>query len=328
MVRLDNPPPRTYTPQEGAGMEKSIAAGRGGTWRRLVKYRALYAMALPVLALFAVFELVPLLNNFLIGFVEYNLMGGVWKSPWVGLANFKAFFDDPFFIRLLRNTFLIGFYTLLVGFPAPILLALLFNEIRSLWFKKLAQTISYLPHFISTVVLVGFINSLFSSVGSVNLLLAKLGLPSVHFLGNPAWFRPLYIGSEVWAGIGWGTILYLAAIAGVNPELYEAAYMDGANRFRQALHVTLPCIAPTITILLILSVGNILKVGFQKVFLMQNDAILEVADVFKTYIYRRGIRGMEYGFAGAVGFFDSCVSLALIVIANFISRRVSESSLF
>ncbi len=288
----------------------------------------LYVMLLPVIAGFIIFQYIPMVNNFFIGFVKYDLMKGMWGSKWVGLRYFKQFFNDPFFFRLIKNTFLLGFYGLVWGFPAPIVLALLFNELRSHPFKRFVQSVCYLPHFISTVVIVGILYKIFGHFGVVNDFLLFLGFDRVKFVGNPAWFRTLYIGSGIWQSVGWGTIIYMAAIAGINLELYEAAIIDGANRRRQVVHITLPGMAPAITILLIVNVSKIISVGFQKVYLMYSPVVYQVADVIKTYVYRRGIEGMDFSYAGAVDFFSSVVSVLLIWIANWASRRLSETSFF
>ena len=288
----------------------------------------LYLMLIPALAAFIIFRYIPIINGFLIPFVDYNLVDGVSGSPWVGFKWFRQFVQDPFFFRLLRNTVLLGLYSLLFGFPGPIILALLFNELRMGIFKRIAQTISYLPHFIAIVVIVGIIYKLFGSEGVVNTIIRSLGAESINFMGSPGWFRPLYIGSGVWQGIGWGTIIYLAALSGVNPELYESAFIDGANRWQQALFITLPGIMPTISILLILAVANVIDVSFEKVFLMYNPGIYETADVIETYVYRRGIVGMDFAYAQAVSLFKSAFAILLLVMANYVSRKTSETSLW
>lgn len=287
----------------------------------------LYLMVLPAIAGFIIFRYLPA-YNMILAFKNYNLLDGFWGSKWVGLKWFLKFFRDPFAVRLIKNTFLIGIFGLLWGFWPPILLALFFHEMRSDRFRRITQSISYLPHFISTVVLVGMILELFSTQGLVNRLIGALGFGGIRFFTHPRWFRPLYIGSGIWQGIGWGSILYLAALSGVNPELYESAFMDGAGRLQRAWNVSIPCILPTINLLFILAVGQLMSVGFEKVFLMQNPAIYETADVIATYVYRRGIINREYGYTTAVGMFNSVINLTLLIIANKLSNRYSGYSLW
>ena len=233
-----------------------------------------------------------------------------------------------YFFRLIRNTFLLSTMGLIFSFPAPVIFALALNELRSNKFKRVAQTISYLPYFISTVVLVGILMTLFSYDGIINSVITFLGGSTQNFFNDPKWFRTLYIGSGIWQGVGWGSIIYLAALSGVPTELYEAAAIDGANRWKQMLHITLPSLVPTMTILMIMNLGNMLNIGFEKVYLMYNPGIYETADVISTYVYRRGIIGMDYSYSTAVGLFNSVVSLILIAIANAISRKVTETSLW
>lgn len=218
------------------------------------RYATLYIMLLPALVGFIIFQYIPSIGGFFVAFTNYNLVDGFFKSPFVGFKWFIQFVKDPFFFRLIRNTLLIGIYGFLWGYPAPIILALLMNEIKNKFFKRLTQTITYLPHFISTVIVVGMLYNFFGYTGLVNQVLKSLGMKSVAFVGNAKWFRTLYIGSGIWQGVGWGTILYLATLSGIDPQLYEAAIIDGAGRFKQALHVTLPGMAPVIVVTIILSV--------------------------------------------------------------------------
>ena len=292
------------------------------------KNSALYLMFLPVFLGFFIFRYIPSIGAFTLPFTRYSIADGFFGSEWVGFKWFIAFVKSPFFFRLLRNTFLLGFYGLVFGFPMPIILALLLNEVRNQGFKRFSQSITYLPHFISVVVIVGMIYSFFSYDGYVNRVITRIGLGPFEFLSNPRWFRPLYIGSGIWQGMGWGSIIYLASLASINPELYESAYLDGANRLGRIIHVTLPGIAPTVTILLILSISRIINVGFEKAFLMQNPSIMSVSDVFSTYVFRRGILGMDYSYAAAVGLFNAVVGMILIFAANTISRAVSDNSLW
>ena len=288
----------------------------------------LYLMFLPALVGFIVFRYIPAIGAFTVAFTRYNLFDGFFGSPWVGFRWLIQFINDPFFFRLIKNTLLLGFYGLVFGFPAPIILALLLNEVRNQSFKRISQTLTYLPHFISTVVIVGMIYSFFGHSGFVNQVLSALGLRPLDFLNSTRWFRPLYVGSSIWQGMGWGSIIYLASLSSINLELYESATIDGANRLGRAVHVTIPGIAPTITVLLILNTSRIINVGFEKVYLMMNPGIYSVADVIATYVYRRGIEDADYSYAAAVGLFNSVISLLLIFIANTVSRRVSDNSLW
>jgi putative aldouronate transport system permease protein len=295
---------------------------------RIKRYKYLYLLFLPVLVWYIMFRYVPM-YGIIIAFKNYNVFTGIGKSPWAGFLYFKQFFESMFFWRLLRNTFLISLYGLFFGFPAPIVLALLFNELKNGLFKRVTQTISYLPHFISTVVIVSmFVEFLSPSRGLINNLMAAVGMDRIYFLGDPKYFRPIFTIMNIWRGIGWGTIIYLAALTGINPELYEAAIIDGCNRFKQTIHVTLPGIANTIIIMLIFRIGDLLSVGSESIILMYNPAIYETSDVISTYVYRRGLVEAQYSFGAAVGLFDAIIGLALIGIANTLAKRYSETSLW
>lgn len=296
--------------------------------QQIRKHAALYLLLLPVIIGLIIFKYVPSIGAITIPFTRYSIVDGFFGSDWVGLKWFIQFMQSPFFPRLLKNTFLLGFYSLVFGFPAPILLALLLNEIHYGPFKRVAQSITYLPHFVSVVIIVGMLYSFFGHDGYVNRILAGLGIGAVDFVNDSRWFRPIYVISGIWQSIGWGSIVFLASLSSINPELYESSYLDGANRAQRAIYITLPGLAPTITILLILNVGQIINVGFEKVFLMSNPGIYSVADVFSTYVYRRGILGLDYSFAAAVGLFNAVLALALVVATNYISRTVSENSLW
>jgi putative aldouronate transport system permease protein len=264
-----------------------------------------------------------------VAFQDYSPVGGFFHSPWVGLKYFKDFLNSPYFYRLLRNTFLLSFYSLLWGFPVPIIFALLLNEVRNQKFKKIVQSVSYFPTFVSIVIVVSLLNIFLSPVdGLVNLLLVRFGHAPIDFLGEAKWFRTLYIGSGIWQGFGWGSIIYLAALSSVSPELYESAIIDGANRFQQAIYISIPSLMPTIVLLLILNIGGLLSVGPDKIILMYNPRTYEVADVISTYVYRRGLLGGEFSFGAAVGLFNSIVNLVLLLIANSIAKRISEYALW
>ncbi len=288
---------------------------------------SMYVMILPGFLLVLVFNYVPL-YGLVIAFKDYDITSTFFGGAWVGFKHFLNFFRDPYFVRIVRNTLLLNAYSIVFAFPVPIIFALLLNEVTLGSYKRLVQSISYLPYFISTVVIVGIMFKLFSSSGVVNSAAVALGLKRQVFFSTPGWFRPLYIGSGIWQGTGYSAIVYLAAIAGVNVELYESAVIDGANRWKQALHITVPSIMPTIKILLILTVGSLMSVGFDKVYLMYNPSIYETADVISTYVYRRGIEGMDFSFSTAVGLFNSVVGFAFLYTANYISRKTSEHSLW
>jgi putative aldouronate transport system permease protein len=228
----------------------------------------------------------------------------------------------------VRNTFLIGLYGLLWGFWPPILLAIFLNEIRARVFKRVIQSISFLPHFIATVVIVGMMMEMLSTFGIVNDLLGRLGLPRIPFFADPRYFRSLYIGSDIWQSVGWGSILYLAALTGIDPELYYAAAIDGAGRFQRIRHITLPGLMPTIQIVLIFAVSDLTRVGFEKAYLMQNPGIYETADIIATYVYRRGLQEMNFSYGAAIGFIENVVALVLLLLANFASRRLTHSGLW
>lgn len=302
-----------------------------GLWRMVVKdvkrNRYIYLMLAPVVAYYLVFQYGPMYGA-QIAFRDFRPSKGIWQSPWVGLAHFKAFIQGFFFRRVLRNTLLINLLDLLFGFPAPIVLALLLNEVRKSVFKRTVQTITYMPHFISLVVVVGILVDFLARDGLVNNLLAAFGAAPTAFMQKPEMFRALYVGSGIWQNVGWGSIIYLAALSNIDPTLYEAAMVDGAGRFRQLLHITLPGIAPTIIILLILRIGAMMSVGYEKIILMYNPVTYETADVISSYVFRKGILESSFSFSSAVGLFNSAINFALVILANGISRRVNETSLW
>ncbi len=298
---------------------------------RVRKDRALYAMlALPVL-FFLIFHYQPM-YGVLIAFKEFKISKGILGSPWaddLGFYHFVRFFSSNAAFRLINNTFQLSFWSLVWGFPAPIILALLLHECRLPRFKKTVQTVTYLPHFISIVAIVGILTLLLAPRdGSINHMLALIGLERIYFMADTRWFRPVYVISGIWQDVGFGAIIYLAALSRANPELYEAATVDGAGRLRRIWHVSVPALAAVAIILLILRTGSILSVGFEKVFLMQNDLNIRVSDVIQTYVYRVGLRGREYSFGGAVGLFQSVVGLILLIIVNKVCSKVSGTSLW
>ena len=288
----------------------------------------LYLFLVPAIVYFLIFRYYPMLGA-QIAFKRFKSVPGIWGSSWVGFKHFEYFFKTPDFKRLITNTLAVSVETLLISFPVPIILALLLNQLPSKKYKKLVQTTIYAPHFISTVVLVGIV-FLFTSPrnGIINHLIAALGGERIHFTGEPAWFRPLYIGSDIWQNAGWGSIIYLAALSGINPELHEAAIMDGANKYQRVWHIDVPGILPTVVIMFILSAGKVMTVGFEKAFLMQTSLNISVSEIIQTYVYKRGIQQQQFDFSTAVGLFESVVNLILILTVNFISKKVTDSSLF
>jgi len=289
--------------------------------------RYLYLMILLPIIYYVLFHYVPM-YGILIAFQNFRVARGIWGSEWVGFMHFQRFLTDPYFWQLVRNTFLISFYGLLWGFPAPIILAILLNELKMRRFKRFVQSVSYLPHFISVVVISGMVVRFVSFDGLVNQILGLFGVAPRQFLMFPQYFRTIFISSGIWSSIGWGSIIYLAALSGVNPELYEAASIDGAGRFRKMISVTLPSITPTISIMLILNLGRILTVGHERILLLYNGAIFETADVISTFVFRRGIMGNDFSFATAIGLFESLIGLVFIVTANKISNKISENGLW
>lgn len=291
------------------------------------KNRDYYIMLIPAVVYVVLFCYAPM-YGLQIAFKNYKMSLGVAASPWVGLKNFTDFFQSYYFGTLIKNTLVLSLYTLIVGFPAPILIALVLNELPGK-FKKFTQTVLYAPHFISIVVLVSIMTSMLSpSQGVVNTVLEMLGFERNYFMANPAYFRHLYVWSGVWQGMGWSAIIYLAALSGVDPTLYEAADMDGATRMQKIIHINLPALMPTIIIMLILRVGQIASVGYEKVYLMQNSMNIETAEVISSYVYKRGIINSNYSFSAAVDLFNNVINVALVLIANKISKKVSDTSLF
>lgn len=290
----------------------------------------LYLMILLPFIYYILFAYLPM-YGVLIAFKDIKIFkgfGSIIDAPWIGMKYFKEYLKDPYFWKLVRNTFLIRIYGIFWGFPVPIIFALLLNEIRHNKFKKVIQTVTYLPHFISTVVVCGMLTSFLATNGMINNLIKTLGGAPIQFLARPEWFRTIYISSGIWQSFGWNSIIYLASLTSINTELYEAAIIDGANRFEQAVFITIPGILPTITIMLIMSIGKIVNVGYEKILLLYNGATYETADVLSTYVYRRGLINTNFSYATAVGIFISVVGFIFIIAANMISRQLSETSLW
>ncbi|WP_308301728.1 ABC transporter permease [Neobacillus cucumis] len=301
---------------------------RSKLYADLKRDKFLYLLMLPGILFFIIFKFIPMWG-IIISFQEYSPYQGILNSEWVGLTHFERFFTNPDFLILFRNTMMISLLNLVFFFPLPILLAILLNEVRSKVFKRSIQSIVYLPHFLSWVIIAGISFLLLAeSTGIINLLLEKLGVKSFDFLTNESTFWYLLVGQNMWKETGWGTIIFLAAVAGVNPQLYEAAKIDGASKLRQIWHITLPGIKNVIIVLFILRLGSIMDVGFEQVFLMANGAVSNVADVFETYVYRNGIQSGQFSYTTAVGLFKSIIGLVLVVIANWFAKRFGEEGIY
>ncbi len=302
-----------------------LHAGRMWLMKEIRNNGQLYVMMLPVLVGFFLFRFYPM-YGLQIAFKDYNIVAGIGGSEWVGLENFRKFVEDPFFFRVVKNTVVLGFWTLVISYPLPIVFAVLLNEVKQQHglFKRVTQSISYLPHFIAVVVIVGLIYDFFSFDGIVNQIAVALTGDTVRILGTSTWFRPLYVGSVVWQGIGWGSIIYLAALTGIPPAQYEAAIVDGASRWQRIRYVTLPGLLPVISVTLILSVSTIVSVGFERAFLLQQPATYNVSDVIATYVYRRGLIKFDFSYGAAIGLFDAIVAFVVVVVANFIVKRTNE----
>jgi putative aldouronate transport system permease protein len=295
---------------------------------RIVKMRWYYLFLLPAMVVMVLFHYKPM-YGIVIAFKDYQILDGILGSPWVGLAHFRRLFDSALFYRVLANTAIISCLRIVFGFPAPILLALLLNEVKSFRYKRVVQTISYLPHFISWVVLGGIIKEVLSpSRGAVNYIISLLGGKPIYFLAEPSWFRTVLIATGVWQGVGWGSIVYLAAISSIDVQQYEAAHIDGATRLQQARLITLPSIMPVVTVLFLLSLSSILNAGFDQVFNLYNSMVMSVGDIIDTYVYRVGLLGFEYSFATAVGLFKNVIGFVLVVTVNAITGRFSEYGLW
>ncbi|MCA0753531.1 ABC transporter permease subunit [Paenibacillus sp. N4] len=291
------------------------------------KNKYLYFLGLFGVAYYLIFSYTPM-YGVIIAFKDYSPVKGIMGSSWVGLHHFTEFFQSFYFWRLLRNTLLINIYELLFAFPAPIILALLLNELKHANFKRVVQTVTYLPHFVSIVVICGMIVDFSRKSGLFNMILGWFGVEAQNLLLDPSLFRTIFIGSGIWQGVGWGSIIYLAALSGIDTQLYDAATVDGANRWKQVLHVTLPGIMPTIIILLILRIGGMMDVGFEKVILLYNSQTYETADVISSFVYRRGLLEANYSYSTAVNLFNSIVNFMLLILANRISRKVNDTSLW
>ncbi|EMS70034.1 ABC transporter permease [Ruminiclostridium cellobioparum] len=287
----------------------------------------IYLMVLAVVVWYVIFCYVPMYGT-VIAFKKYSVGLGIFKSSWVGIDNFTAFFRDVNSWRIIKNTLLISIYDILWGFPAPIILALLLNEVKNKFFKRTVQTLTYLPYFISTVVVCGIIVDFTSSSGLINQLISSFGFEKTNLLSQSGLFRTIFISTNIWQSIGWNSIIYLAALSNIDPGLYEAAVMDGAGKWKQLIHVTLPGLTSTIMVLLILRMGSIMSIGFEKIILLYNPLTYETADVISSYVYRRGLLNADYSYSTAIGLFNSVINLLFLVGANWLSKKYTENSLW
>jgi putative aldouronate transport system permease protein len=305
-------------------MNKTYIQKLGDDFRR---NKVLYLMFLPVLAYYVLFCYKPM-YGIIMAFTDYKVIDGYWGSDWVGLKNFIDYFENPYFFRTVRNTIVLNLMFLFFSFPCPICLALLLNEVKNTVFKRTVQTVTYLPHFISTVVICGMLSSFSLSSGLFNDIIVFFGGERSSLLSDPKFYRPLYVISGMWREMGWNSIIYLAALSGVDAQLYEAAKIDGASKWKQTLHVTLPGILPTIVIKLILQIGGLMSLGNEKALLLYNSAIYETADMISTYSYRMGLEQLDYSYGTAIDLFNAVINIFLVVMANKISKKVTDSSLW
>ena len=291
--------------------------------------KGLYFLIFPIVVYLIVFNYVPM-AGIVLGFERFTPKNGVYMSEWVGLKHFVTFFSSVFFVRVLKNTLILSLYSVIFGFPAPIIFALLLNELDNEYYKKVIQVVSYMPNFFSTVVISGIIIDFVSTDGVITDLLVSIGFLSEakNLLSVPEYFRTIMILSDLWQQVGFGSILFLAALTGIDQELYEAAVIDGANRWKQTIHVTIPGIMPTVTIMLIMKIGSLMNANQEKILLLYNPLIYETSDVIGTFVYRKGLLEADYGYSTAVGIFNSIVNVILLFIANGVSREYSETSLF
>lgn len=297
-------------------------------WKQMKRHWQLYILILPALIYFLVFCYAPM-YGIQLAFKDYNALLGITKSPWVGFDHFIRFFRSYQFEKLLKNTISLSLWQLILGFPIPVILALSLNYARNAKFKRFVQTITYAPHFISIVVLVGMLNIFFAIKGGiVNQIITAFGGEAILFMGKEKYFQPLFVGSGIWQNMGWNAIIYLATLSGVSPELHEAAVMDGASKIKRVLHIDLPSILPTIIIMLILNFGQLMGIGFEKAYLMQNSLNMGKSEIIATYVYKIGLIDAQYGFATAVGLFNSIINFILLIVVNKISSKVSETSLW
>lgn len=298
------------------------------TIKLIKKNVALYVFLIPAVLYLLVFAYAPM-YGVQIAFRDYNFADGILGSGWAGLKWFRFFFSSPMFSQIIRNTILLSLYSLIAAFPVPIILAILLNSIPNIKFRKAVQTASYLPHFISLVVIIGMISSFLSmESGFISKLIESFGVKPAYYMGQPKYFRHLYVWSGIWQEAGWGSIIYLAALTSISPELHEAAMIDGANKIRRIWHIDIPSIMPTMVIMLILRSGSIMSVGFEKVYLMQNDLTLSVSEVISTYTYKMGILSQRFSYSSAIGLFNNTINFAFLTAVNYISKKLTDTSLW
>ncbi|MGW1342929.1 ABC transporter permease [Kribbella sp. NPDC002412] len=322
------PPPVGEAPPQQRRRRRRERTTLTGLQRSLRRHWTLYLLMIVPLTWFVVFKYIPM-SNAVLAFKNYNVVAGIWGSEWIGWRNFQLFFENPVFWNLLKNTFLLSVYTVAASFPLAIILALALNEVRTGLFKKTVQLVTYAPYFISTVVVVSMtILVLSPRLGIVNEGLGFFGVPAVDFLGNPDYFRHIYVWSDVWQTTGYSAVIYLAALAGIDPALHEAAKVDGAGRLRRIMHVDLPGIMPTAVIILVLAVGNIMAIGFEKAFLFQNPLNLSESEIIATYVYKTGLLNADFSLATAVGLFNSVINLVLLLGVNMIAKRITGNGLW
>jgi putative aldouronate transport system permease protein len=300
---------------------------KNSLWRRMWKCRQLYLLILPAVIYFSIFAYLPL-YGLQMAFKDLQIFRGMWASPWVGFDHFEMLFGSDKFYQLLRNTLLISLYRLVFGFPVPVIFALLLNEVRHIWFKRGVQTITYFPHFLSWVVMAGIVINVLGPTGIVNTLIRNGGGDPINFLANPDLFRTNLVVTGILKEFGWGAIIYLAALPGIDPQLYESAKVDGAGKMRQIKDITLPGLRPVMAVIFVLSLGSLLDAGFDQVFMLLNGATLEVGDIIDTYVYRVGLLDAKFELATAVGLFKGVVGMVLIISANWVLRRFGERSIW
>ena len=314
--------------RRSGGGGRPVRRRRTEAWRSLQRHWQLYLLILIPLAYFVIFKYIPI-SNAVIAFKNYSPIKGPWGSDWIGFKNFELFFANPVFWTLLKNTFVLAAYTVLASFPIPIILAIALNEIRNGLFKRTVQLVTYAPYFISTVVVVSMtILVLSPRIGFVDDAIGLFGIPAVDFLGDPNYFRHIYVWSDVWQTTGYSAVIYMAALAGIDPALHESAKIDGASRIQRILHVDLPGIMPTAVIILVLGVGNIMAIGFEKVFLLQNPLNLAQSEIIATYVYKTGLINADFSMATAVGLFNSVINLFLLLGVNFAAKRITGNGLW
>jgi len=315
-----------------AGRLLNPKAAKRERWKRLWKdikaAKYLYMLIIPIMIYILIFRYGPM-YGVVIAFKDYRIGDGIWGSTWVGLKHFIRLFKSYEFYQILRNSLLLNVYSVVFQFPVPIVLALMLNEVKNRYFKRTVQSILYLPHFLSWVILGGIVIQMVSpSTGIVNTIIKAFGREPIYFMSSKIWWVIIYIVSGIWKEAGWGSIIYLAAISNVDPELYEAAYIDGANKWRQTWHITLPAIKPTIVILLIMRMGSMISVGFDQIYVLSNDYVREVSEVFATYTYRMGIQNVQYSYTSAIGLFQSVVNFIMLLGTNFLAHRMGEQGIW